>query len=95
MDSTTIEARLAAFRSPAGFDYLRLFLAISVLSLHSVGTSYGREIENHLLWQWPLYRGPLRLILVAFFALSGFLVAGSIFRSGSTTGLSPVRMTRT
>ena len=61
-----------------GFDFLRIFLASSVLLSHSVLlTGHGRETVSSP--QSPFY--DLRfLIMPAFFALSGFLVAGSIFR---------------
>lgn len=63
---------------PTGFDYLRILLAISIVAWHSVFVCYGSDYqEKHLL---PLK--PLILFLVpSFFALSGFLVAGSLFRT--------------
>jgi peptidoglycan/LPS O-acetylase OafA/YrhL len=64
---------------PAGFDYMRLGLACGVLGFHSVMISYGRTVENEF-WDGPL--GPLCFAIVpAFFALSGFLVAGSLQRN--------------
>lgn len=63
---------------PSGFDYLRIGLAISVLCLHSVATSYGKAADVEL-WMTPL-RPFMRAILPMFFALSGFLVAGSLLR---------------
>jgi|GEM_PF-5530545 len=59
---------------PSGFDYLRLGLAISVVIVHSVKTTYGNDAE---LWVTPL-RPFVRAIIPMFFALSGFLVAGSL-----------------
>jgi peptidoglycan/LPS O-acetylase OafA/YrhL len=67
----------AAIDAPAGFDYLRIGLAISVLVFHSYASSYGDDI---VLWRFP-YRGVIALILPLFFALSGFLVVGSYMRS--------------
>lgn len=58
----------------SGFDYLRLGLASAVLFWHSfrvTDVSIGYES-----WWGPL----VRLILPMFFALSGFLVAGSLLR---------------
>ncbi|WP_271585161.1 acyltransferase family protein [Bradyrhizobium sp. CCBAU 45389] len=64
---------------PAGFDLLRIILAIAVILWHSVAVCYGLPAE-----QW-FYGGPLKplvwLIVPAFFALSGFLVAGSLERN--------------
>jgi len=64
---------------PAGFDYIRLSLAVAVIAFHSFTVSYGHNGEG-LLWTGPL--GPLCFAAVpAFFALSGFLVAGSLERN--------------
>jgi len=58
---------------------MRLGLSVGVLVFHSVMVSYGRTVENEL-WAGPL--GPLCFAIVpAFFALSGFLVAGSLQRN--------------
>lgn len=67
----------AAGGASSGFDYLRIILACSVLVFHSVVSSYG---DDMFLWRFP-YRGVIALILPMFFSLSGFLVAGSYFRS--------------
>ncbi len=64
---------------PTGFDYMRLILACSVIGMHSVRTSYGIDIDS-ALWDTPL-RPYLKLILPMFFALSGFLVSGSLERT--------------
>ena len=64
---------------PAGFDYMRLGLSVAVIAFHSVTVSYGHNGEG-ALWAGPL--GPLCFAIVpAFFALSGFLVAGSLQRN--------------
>ncbi len=58
-----------------GFDFLRLWLALSVLWFHSfviVGTM--SEIEATPMWYY------IYMIMPMFFALSGFLVAGSALR---------------
>jgi peptidoglycan/LPS O-acetylase OafA/YrhL len=53
-----------------GFDAVRLALALSVVLWHSRQISYGRGT----IWL------PVYMIVPAFFALSGFLVAGSMVR---------------
>lgn len=58
----------------SGFDYLRIFLAASVLLWHSFRIS--DVTMNYDGWWGPI----VRLILPMFFALSGFLVAGSLVR---------------
>ncbi|MEL7303464.1 MAG: acyltransferase [Pseudomonadota bacterium] len=68
---------------PAGFDYLRIGLAVAVVFWHSFGISYG------IPWTETVMAGPwkpvISFILPAFFALSGFLVAGSLARSPLVT----------
>lgn len=77
---------------PAGFNYLRIFLAISIVFWHSFGTSYGLDYANEVM------HGSLRpiiaLIIPAFFALSGFLVAGSLERSEGITTFLGLRVIR-
>jgi peptidoglycan/LPS O-acetylase OafA/YrhL len=62
----------------SGFDYLRLYLAISVLLWHSYPVSHGFQGAADL-WATPVSY-VVQLILPAFFALSGFLVSGSLVR---------------
>lgn len=70
---------MRADNRPSGFDYLRLSLAVSVLVYHSIAVSYGSEAAARFLegpWR------PLAIFIVpSFFALSGFLVAGSLERN--------------
>lgn len=75
---------------PSGFDYMRLGLAVSVVLLHSFRTTYGDDAE---LWETPL-RPFLRVILPMFFALSGFLVAGSLERSKTMITFLGLRVIR-
>lgn len=93
MRRQTIGARLAELRAPAGFDYLRIVLSIAVLCFHSIRVSYGPSAEDALIWE-AAAAAPVRLILPMFFALSGFLVAGSVFRSGSISGFVLLRALR-
>jgi peptidoglycan/LPS O-acetylase OafA/YrhL len=64
---------------PAGFDYLRLGLSIGIVAYHSFVVCYGWNGKPGLGFA-PA--APLCGFLVpAFFALSGFLVAGSLQRN--------------
>jgi peptidoglycan/LPS O-acetylase OafA/YrhL len=62
-----------------GFDYLRLILALSVIAFHTIDVCYGWSAE------YPLWKSTLRplflFVVPSFFALSGFLVAGSLERN--------------
>lgn len=91
---SSIDARLAAADGrPAGFDYMRLILAISVIAMHSPIIAYGSG-PDAAMWESPA-RPYLRSILPMFFALSGFLVAGSYERSrtvGMFFGLRVIRI---
>jgi peptidoglycan/LPS O-acetylase OafA/YrhL len=75
----TLAQQLARYneRSP-GFDVCRLVLAVVVLASHSITAAYGLETQR-MLWHSPL-GGPLSAIMPMFFALSGFLVMGSLVR---------------
>jgi len=90
----TLAERMAAVNyRPSGFDYMRLLLAVSVVTMHTVIVSYG-QLTEIAMWQSPL-RPVLRLILPMFFALSGFLVAGSLERCrtiGMFLGLRVIRI---
>jgi peptidoglycan/LPS O-acetylase OafA/YrhL len=76
----TLADRLAFTRNrPSGFDYMRIVLALAVLVAHAFllcdgpGAHYG--IGGTVLF-------PLSMLIVPmFFALSGFLVAGSLERT--------------
>jgi peptidoglycan/LPS O-acetylase OafA/YrhL len=63
-----------------GFDYLRIILSISVLTWHSIWVSTGSVGLDQSIWLGP-YRFLPAAILPLFFALSGFLVAGSLLRN--------------
>jgi peptidoglycan/LPS O-acetylase OafA/YrhL len=78
---------------PTGFDYLRLALAILILASHTIDVSYG------IAYGIAYFNGPLRpfmaILVPMFFALSGFLVGGSLERSRtlvSFTGLRVIRL---
>ncbi len=75
-----------------GFDYLRICLAIGVVAWHTVVTCYGDD------YQFAVLRSPVRpviaIILPMFFALSGFLVAGSLERCRTLAGFLALRVLR-
>jgi peptidoglycan/LPS O-acetylase OafA/YrhL len=82
----------AARGRPAGFDYLRVGLALSVVGWHSLVTSYGTDLQSGIL-DGP-WRSVVAVILPMFFALSGFLVASSLQRNTLPTflGLRALRI---
>lgn len=81
MAQTTLGSLLDDARGrPAGFDYLRLTLSVLVLVTHAVGLTLGQEAMRDLFWSVPFVNALLLSILPMFFALSGFLVAGSLYR---------------
>lgn len=83
---------LAAGGHASGFDYLRILLAIAISAYHSVGMTYGFEAMLRLAYG-PF--SPIVLFLLpAFFALSGFLVAGSLDRTKTLIGFLGLRALR-
>ncbi len=83
----SLQAQLEFCRDrPTGFDYLRLILAISVIVWHSVLVCYGPAAEIYF-WTGPP-RPSIYFILPSFFALSGFLVAGSLERNRTSEFLT-------
>jgi peptidoglycan/LPS O-acetylase OafA/YrhL len=81
-----------AGRRPAGFDYLRLFLAAAVITQHSINVTQGLKPAQALFFSsWRLVLEP---ILPMFFALSGFLVAGSLYPCRSLVSFLGLRVLR-
>jgi peptidoglycan/LPS O-acetylase OafA/YrhL len=78
LDKTLSEKMAESENRPSGFDYLRLFLAISIIGYHTLITCYGLEIQNH--YTEGLWLSLTRFMVPAFFSLSGFLIAGSYQR---------------
>jgi peptidoglycan/LPS O-acetylase OafA/YrhL len=89
----TIGERWAALNGrPRGFDYIRIGLAVSVLLWHSYQVSYGTPAAL-AFWETP--GGTfLPIILPAFFALSGFLVSGSMYRNADLKTFLALRIIR-
>lgn len=77
---------------PTGFDYMRLLLACGVIVQHSFNVSYGLGPATEMFHTW--LRPIFAVILPMFFALSGFLVAGSLFRCRSLVSFMSLRIIR-
>ena len=93
MGSMTIAERLRqTAKNTSGFDYLRILLAISVIVVHSWVTSYGAEGGRAIWVGWS--RPFVAIVLPMFFALSGFLVVGSLLRSQSILEFLSLRAIR-
>ncbi len=78
---------------PTGFDYMRIVLALSVVCWHTIVVTYGVSFQTDV-WRTPEYRLLIAGILPSFFALSGFLVAGSLERSKTIAGFLYLRVIR-
>jgi peptidoglycan/LPS O-acetylase OafA/YrhL len=89
---TLQEKMAAASNRPAGFDYMRLILASAVILTHSFMVT-GTSAQAVALW-YSDYRAVFGLILPMFFALSGFLVAGSLERNKSLVSFLGLRAIR-
>ncbi|MFI5013137.1 MAG: acyltransferase family protein [Hyphomicrobiales bacterium] len=82
----TLADRLtAAANRPAGFDYLRLLLASGVIVTHSFMLTLADVSRGR-----PL----IAIILPMFFALSGFLVCGSLMRCRTLVDFLALRILR-
>ncbi|MET4279003.1 MULTISPECIES: acyltransferase [unclassified Bradyrhizobium] len=74
-----------------GFDYLRIVLALGVLSFHSMEICDDKAAMAFAFG--PL--GPfVAMLLLMFFSLSGYLVAGSLDRSKTIEGFLTLRALR-
>src|ERR1700753_477990 len=82
-DVSTIAGRWQKLSGkPSGFDYLRIALSVSVPPWQRYRVSSGTPAA---LAFWNETRGVLLpVILPSFFAPSGFLVSGSLFRNPNT-----------
>lgn len=88
----TIGSRLEALRAPRGFDYIRIGLAICVLASHSFDITDPDAVR---IWTKTSPFAPFKFaILPMFFAVSGFLVTGSLVRSRTISGFATLRVVR-
>jgi peptidoglycan/LPS O-acetylase OafA/YrhL len=89
----SIQDKLAQSRNrPSGFDYMRLVLSTGVIAQHTVNVSYGQQAVVALFHTEA--RAIFGLIIPMFFALSGFLVAGSLERNRSLISFLGLRAAR-
>lgn len=89
--SKTFGAIMASGRT-TGFDYLRLILATGIFCSHSIDVSYG--VRFTVAFENGAIRPLIALLLPMFFALSGFLVAGSLDRCRSLISFMGLRVIR-
>ena len=93
LSQQTLGQRMAAVNNrPSGFDYMRVILALSIICLHSGEISYGPSNPAEI-YASP-WRGPAAALVPMFFALSGFLVAGSLERSRHLVSFLALRALR-
>lgn len=92
--SSTFEDRfLASGKRPSGFDYMRLILAISIIFFHTVSVNYGVAATARFLQSAPASIWGHSMVPM-FFALSGFLVAGSAERARTVFSFLGLRILR-
>jgi peptidoglycan/LPS O-acetylase OafA/YrhL len=98
-------SRLSTHPHPKGFDYLRILLATAVVFIHSKTFTLGPSDGDTLaaiakagvssnafnIASPPIYQPLIWVVLPSFFALSGFLVSGSLHRSRTTVGFLMLR----
>jgi peptidoglycan/LPS O-acetylase OafA/YrhL len=77
---------------PSGFDYMRIALALAVILAHTKLITYGKESEGPFVLEVIEFFA--RMIVPSFFALSGFLVAGSLERSKTLVNFLGLRIFR-
>lgn len=85
----SLNRRAARLGRANGFDGLRLFLALGIVLFHSFTITQGSAAAMPA----PI-RAAAGLILPAFFALSGYLVAASLERSNSIREFAALRLLR-
>lgn len=75
-----------------GFDYIRVALATCIIFWHAISISYGTNFEI-AYWRGPMGVA-MHFVLPMFFALSGFLVAGSLDRCPTLVSFFAMRVLR-
>jgi Acyltransferase family len=91
--SQTLASRLVETKNrPSGFDYMRLILALGVIWSHSrlLTNDWGNISPFFAHISAPF----IAFLLPMFFALSGFLVAGSLERSNTLVTFLGLRVFR-
>lgn len=89
MEADTLAIRQRSLGRDNAFGLLRLTLATGIVAFHSVTLTQGSADALS-----PLLQAVGRLILPAFFALSGFLVAASFDRAVSVREFLLLRLLR-
>lgn len=90
-DRPFLENRLTSTGGrPLGFDYLRIVLSLLIVTIHSFDVSYG----PHAIKPDSAVRPLIALVVPLFFALSGFLVAGSLERCRALVSFLGFRIIR-
>ena len=95
MNTATLKQRMdAADGRPSGFDYMRVVLSFAVLVAHALDNGGGKEFSGMVVWGTPGLDAAVLSILPMFFALSGFLVAGSLYRCKTLISFMGLRFVR-
>ncbi|MGY4625736.1 acyltransferase family protein [Bradyrhizobium sp. USDA 4486] len=76
---------------PAGFDYLRLVLAATIICLHGANVTLGLDRAMEIVGHFRVVNA---MLLAFFFALSGFLVTASLLRCKSLISFIGLRVLR-
>lgn len=93
LKAPTIDAQLTAIGGHAqGFHLMRICLAVAIVLYHTVVTSDGFAWD-YCYWTGD-FRGIISTMLPTFFALSGFLVAGSLERTPKLSQFLTLRAIR-
>lgn len=86
------ERLLEVNNRPSGFDYMRIILAVSVIVVHTFLITGGTAADQ-MFWTTP-FGYASKAIVPMFFALSGFLVAGSFERCKTLVMFISLRVIR-
>ncbi len=88
----TIEQQMILHKHASGFDYMRLFLSVCIILCHTIILCYPRTVET-AMWTGPS-RPFFYFLVPSFFAMSGFLVAGSLVRVNNIPAFLTLRAMR-